>query len=112
MKAVFCIALVSAALCAGAAARSLHALERWERADLTVRSIHLNSNKAMEFAWIADPDGYLHRLHAYDYVGKNAAVVLGFSRCEVMLDELSFLPDGSARLRHVTMELPDCVDDK
>lgn len=76
------------------ASRQKSSLERFETTKLQVYTIPAARSDGSRFAYILDPDGYVHHVEVGEYVGNSEGRVSRITESEVVLVELK--KDGAS----------------
>ena len=88
------------------ATRERYSLEAYELSSLTMHSVYFKG-LGKPYAFVRDPNGYLHRVFKGDYVGKNFGWVVAITRRGIKLKEVYQSQDGEWEERTAWLLKPD-----
>lgn len=83
-------------------------LQKYDVSELKVWHIERSTYSGKLFAYVMDPEGYVHHLEVAETLGKSGGVVYKITRCEVLFKELVSDGKGGWNEVHRSLPAPDC----
>lgn len=86
-----CMASASASACAD---REKFSLERFDVDKLEIWNTAKNNQGGVFFAYVRDPDGFIHHVEIGEYIGNRNGKVVLIEKCQLTVSELFFDSNG------------------